>query len=223
MPTLTPSSGVTNCTVMVNKFSYTYDGNKYTRCGFKTGQACASHWLWDVPVNVNAVEFNAEFYNTPGKSHIFKIYGKSTDGKWTTLWSGKLYLPYQQWYSHAVSCENCIGIEIASYHVEPMPYIREVRIKYTGVPPQGKMVITNLEYPEEFVPNVAFAMHVTFRNDGGEDGYFCRIYDRDLGGVIASTTGEPTIKSGETKRIRFLLNLSQKTDFHGRAEVGHFE
>ncbi len=91
------------------------------------------------------------------------------------------------------------------------------------IPPQGNMVITKLEYPAEFTPNVAFVMHVTFRNDGGDDGYFCRIYDKDLGGVIASTTGEPPIASGASIRTRFSLKLSQTTDFHARAEVGHFE
>lgn len=93
---------------------------------------------------------------------------------------------------------------------------------YVAPPPppeEGKAVITKVEAPSTFTPNVPFNIVVHIRNDGGEDSIFAGLSNRDTGNPIKDE--DRYMSDGETWKWTISLMLSQKTDFHGRVEAGH--
>lgn len=86
---------------------------------------------------------------------------------------------------------------------------------------EGNAVITNVDKPSEFTPNVIFGIDVSVKNTGEDDTIFVMLSCIDTGNPLAELSA--TVGSGSTKLFTFNLMLTQNTTFHGLIEAGHVE
>jgi len=222
---LTPSSGMTYCTITSGKFSDTYDNNINTGCGFKTGQTCLSEWHWSNPVTVNAINFHTKNYDKD--NYIAAIWGL-VGSSWVLLWNGELHLLNNAWYGHGTitPCANCTGIRISQYHKTgaATPVINEIGISYEPPPPppppeEGKAAIVGIVTPSEFMPGDTVNITTKIINQGVTDSLFIRLKNKDTGTSLADKT--VTVLENKTYEWTTSIKITQTTDFHGLAEAGH--
>lgn len=111
----------------------TYDGDINTGCAFKGGMSCMSEWSWKTPVTVNAINIHSKNYHKD--NYIYGVWGYS-NGSWIEIWSGKLHLPSDSWYSHVIEpCPNCTAIWLMQSHAKGAitPKINDINISHESV------------------------------------------------------------------------------------------
>lgn len=98
------------------------------------------------------------------------------------------------------------------------------RITITVIAAEGKADIVSIYKPDKFTPGVEFHIKPKVKNVGETDTLFMGLTDTDTGKVLK----DPDIYTFYTAKGTiweqdWVVTLVQKTDFHGKIQVGHKE